>query len=85
MLEGKTSTGFKYRIEDEVLSNYELLDTISEIENNPLMIPKLVNMLLGTEQKKALMEHLRDEKGFVPTEAVSKELADIFQAKQIKN
>lgn len=85
MLKGKTKSGFAFEISDDALNNYELLDIISEVDTNPLLVPKLINMLLGADQKKALIDHVRDDKGMVPTSAVSAELADIFQANKVKN
>ena len=85
MLKGKTKSGFKFEVSDTALNNYELLEVISEVDSNPVLIPKVVNMLLGNEQKAALIEHLRSEDGVVPVDAMSAELIEIFQSGKIKN
>lgn len=54
-MKGKTSTGFEFDIEDERLDDMELVDIMAEIDENPLLMPKLCKMLLGEEQKKDCM------------------------------
>ena len=68
-MKGKTSTGFEFDIEDERLDDMELVDIMAEIDENPLLMPKLCKMLLGEEQKKRLYDHLRSDDGRVPIEA----------------
>lgn len=85
MLKGKTETGFSYEVSDESLNDYELVEVLAEVDTNPLLLPKLVDKLLGKEQKKKLLDHLRTEDGKVPIDAVSAEIMDIFQNGKIKN
>lgn len=86
MLTGKTKSGFKYEISEERLNNYELLESISEIEENPMVLPKVVKGLLGKEQHDALKDHLRNEDGVVQLEILGKEVEEIFQShNQTKN
>ncbi|WP_125767359.1 hypothetical protein [Lapidilactobacillus wuchangensis] len=79
MLKGKTKSGFVYQIADARLQNYELVEKISAYEDNPLELPKVVNLLLGEEQTKKLKDHLRTKDGLVPVDAIGKEIAEIFQ------
>lgn len=85
MLKGKTETGFSYEVSDESLNDYELVEVLAEVDTNPLLLPKLVDKLLGKEQKKKLLDHLRTEDGKVPIDAISAEIKDIFQNGKIKN
>ena len=85
MIKGVLKNGFKFAIEKERLENYELIETLSELDDNPLMLPKAVNLLLGQEQSKRLKDCVRDEKGFVPTEKLTSCIFEIFQTKQLKN
>jgi len=78
MIQGKTKTGFKFKIEDAVLNDYELLELFAEVDENPLLVPKLVKMILGVEQKNALIEHVRNDKGVAPADKISTELEDIL-------
>ena len=77
-MKGKTSTGFEFDIEDERLDDMELVDIMAEIDENPLLMPKLCKMLLGEEQKKRLYDHLRSEDGRVPIEATTNAIQEIF-------
>ncbi|MPM49077.1 hypothetical protein SDC9_95805 [bioreactor metagenome] len=79
MIKGKTKSGFLYELDKERLNNYELLEAIGELEENPLVLSSVVNLLLGKEQTKKLKDHLRTENGIVPTEKMSEEITEIFQ------
>ena len=79
-MKGKTSTGFECDIEDERLDDMELVDIMAEIDENPLLMPKLCKMLLGEEQKKRLYDHLRSEDGRVPIEATTNAIQEIFNS-----
>ena len=86
MIKGKTKSGFKYEISDENLDNYELIEVMAEIDSNVLLLPKLLLMLLGDEQKKALLNHVRTKDGRVPAATLQAEIMDIFQNHQpVKN
>lgn len=85
MLKGELKSGFKFEIEDSRLNNFELLEVLSEVDANPLLLPKLLKMLLGDEQKKALLDHLRDKNGMVPSKGVSEAVMEIFQTEKVKN
>ncbi|OFI49523.1 hypothetical protein BG261_02790 [Floricoccus tropicus] len=83
-IKGKTKTGFAYKVPEENLNNYELLELISEIETNPLVASTVMRMLLGSEQTKKLKEHVRDENGIVAADKMMEEFQDIFQGPEIK-
>ena len=85
MLKGKTKSGFEFEVEDEQLNNFELIEVLADVDVNPLLLPKLVKMLLGNDQKNRLLDHLRTEKGIVPLDAISTEIMEIFQSGQAKN
>lgn len=86
MIEGKTSSGFEYAIPEENLNNYELVEALSEVEENPLLISKVVKLLLGDEQAKKLKDHLRTKTGIVPMDKMSDEIMEIFESqKDTKN
>lgn len=85
MTKGITKTGFKFTLLDEVLDDMELLELVSEVDDNPLLLPKLIERLLGRKQKKRLYDHCRDEKGRVSSTRVSNELEEIFSKTKVKN
>ena len=78
MLKGKTSSGFEFAIQKNTLDNYELVEALGDIDTNPFVLTKVVNLLLGKEQKEQLKEHVRDEEGIVTTTALMAEIEDIF-------
>lgn len=81
MITGKTKTGFAFSLPESTLDNMELLDAVAETdEGNPLAVSRLCLQLLGKAQRKQLYDHLRDEKGRVPAQAVSRELVEILEA-----
>lgn len=91
MIEGRTKSGFKFKVDERVTSDWRVLSSISKAESDNLTeqvigITELVSVLLGNNEK-ALMEHIKKKNdGFVPTEAVTSELADILKAtKELKN
>lgn len=86
MIKGKTSTGFEYKISKARLENYELMELLGELENNSLVLPRVVISLLGKEQTAKLKDHLREKDGTVNTEKMTNELQDIFESQQdLKN
>ena len=80
MISGKTKSGFKFKISKARLENYELIESLSEVDENPLLLPKTVNLLLGKEQAIKLKDHLRDNEGLVPTDKLTDEIMEIFQS-----
>lgn len=78
MIKGKTKTGFQFKIEKSVLNDYELLELFAEVDENPLLVPKLVKMILGEEQKNKLIEHVRDENGKAAVDKIAIELESIL-------
>lgn len=84
MLKGTTKSGFKFEIEDKRLNNYELLEAISEVEESPLALPRVIKLLLGDNKAKALKNHTRDDEGFVSSEKLSAEIMEIFESQTLK-
>lgn len=86
MLKGTTKSGFRYEITAERLNNFELVEILSEVDENPLLLPKVLNLLLGERQSKNLKNYLRDEEGLVSTDKIRETIEDIFAAQnKIKN
>ncbi len=80
---GTTKTGFPFDISMERMENYEVVETIAEIDENPLVLPRLLKLLLG-DQVAALKDHVRDEYGMVPTQKLMDEVRDIFESQNVK-
>lgn len=84
IIPGKTKSGFKYQIQKEQVENYEFIELIGEVEENPAIFPKVFKMLLGKEQVDTLKDHLRTEDGFVPAEAMIVEFQEIMKNPKLK-
>ena len=87
MIKGKTSSGFEFEISEDVANDYELVENLGELEDNPLILGKIVNQILGKEQTARRTDHVRKEKGIVPTDRMTQEIIEIFQnsGEEIKN
>ena len=72
--------GFKINLDENVFDDFELVELYAKVAKNPIWIGDLTEKLLGAEQKKALIEHLRDENGKVHTSAVMNALKEIEEA-----
>jgi hypothetical protein len=82
MIEGKTSTGFVYKIHDDVLDDMELLDALVDMDNGDMSSYRYaIKALLGEEQRKALYEHVRDKKtGRVSAKKVFEAFAEVLNS-----
>lgn len=85
-MKGKTSKGFGYEIKEETLDNMELVECMAEVDENPLLFPKVCKMILGEEQKKALYDFYRTDDGRVPIDDISNAIQEIFESSdEVKN
>ena len=81
----KTATGFEADIDDSVIDDMELFDSIAALQGGDVMaIPTVISKLAG-DNKKALYDHCRLENGRVPTQAVVAEITDILTELNGKN
>lgn len=85
LINGKTKSGFKYQIQKERVEDYEFIELIGEVEENPTLMPKVLKMLFGKEQTEKLKEHLRTEEGFVPTAKMFEEFVEVLNDPKLKN
>lgn len=87
VIKGETSTGFSFSIPKQNLDNMELVEAMSGASgSDPLQMPKVLDLLLGKEEKKSLYDHVREKDGRVPIKKISDELVDIFNSsKETKN
>ena len=86
MIEGITPGGFKYKLEDEVIDDMELLEGLIALDNvNYNRLPETIVALLGEKQKTALYEHCRNKKTKrVSAKQVMETVGEIFKAIQNK-
>lgn len=79
MIKGKTSSGFEFSISKDVKNDYELIENLGELEDNPLILGKIVTQILGKKQTAQLKDHIRNENGIVPTNIMTQEIIEIFK------
>lgn len=81
MIKGITSTGFEFELEEDVLDDYELLEILTKVdEGNYGLVTKMVDILLGEEQKELLKNHIRAKSGRVSAKKMMEEVSEIFQS-----
>lgn len=80
VIEGKTTTGFAFRIDPEALNDMELLEAIGEVEDNPIRLPAVIEGVLGKDQKKAFYDFHRMESGRVPIDVISGAFVEILSS-----
>lgn len=83
MIEGKTRTGFKYKIDERVAKDWRLLDSIRKSTSNDNMeqiaaMSSMIEILLGKD-KDRFMEHIEKKNdGYLPIDAIVADLLDII-------
>ena len=78
-MKGKTTSGFEFEISKDVVNDYELVENLAELEDNPLILAKVIKQILGADQTEKLKNHVRNENGIVPTDKMTQEIIEIFQ------
>lgn len=80
VIKGITKSGFSFEIDEDTLNDAELLEELISLDKgDATKYPEVVKMILGEDQKKALYDHIRNEKGRVPLDKLSNEIIEIFQ------
>ncbi|MDT3393470.1 MAG: hypothetical protein LIR10_02710 [Bacillota bacterium] len=81
-LEGTTKSGFKFEISKERAENYELLEALSDLDDNTMALPRVIKLLLGEDGAKRLKDHVRTKDGMVPPQAMTEEIEQIMKSKK---
>ena len=80
MIKGTLKSGFEFEYDETQLDDMRFLDDLAAIEENPLVVSRVIEKMLGKKQKEALYKHLEDENGRVPTEAFGKAVEEILES-----
>lgn len=80
MIKGTLKSGFDFEISEAVFDDFELIELYAAVNKNPIYLGALAEKLLGKDQKKALVEHLRGEDGIVHTTDMMNALSEIEEA-----
>lgn len=85
----KTSTGFKYKIDERVKTDWEFVKTYQQLQRDPSNIEimeKLFCLLLTDKGFENLKKHIAKlNGGFLPMEALVNEFKEIIRNNTVKN
>lgn len=83
MVEGKTRSGFKFKVDERIGKDWRVISAISLAESEDATeqikgTTDLVKLVVGSNEKK-LIEHIaKKNDGYVPVSAITDELVDIL-------
>lgn len=79
MREGKLSNGFQYKMKEDNLNNWELMEIMDEFEENPTRIVRIAKMLLDEDNYKALKQSCTVD-GIVQTDQMITLIFELLEA-----
>lgn len=88
MVEGKTKSGFKFKVNENIFRDWDFLTLSDTINNgNATMenVNKLISMVLGEKGFDSLKDHIRKKLGVADYDAVKNEFKEICENTKIKN
>lgn len=80
MVKGTTETGFKFEIDPDVIRDMEFIELLAEAMEDGSKLPAVLVSALGKSQKKALYDHVRNDKGRVMLDDINREFLEILGA-----
>lgn len=78
MRRGTTESGFEFEIDEEDLDDMRFIELMAQAQTDPLVLPDVIERMLGKEGKEALYEHVQDEKGRVRTGDIDRIVGEIM-------
>lgn len=79
-MRGTTESGFEFEVKEEALNDWELVEYMDDMEENPQHIIRVAKKLLGKEQYEQMKEHCREENGIVNFRNMTAEIIDILHS-----
>jgi hypothetical protein len=85
----KTTSGFEYKIDERIKTDWDFLETTRTLQDNPTditLMKKLFIMLIGEEGFERLKKHIKNgNDGYCPVDVLSQEFTEMIQSNsQIK-
>ncbi len=78
---GTTTSGFNWEIQDDTLDDYEMLEILHKIDEGEYgLIPEMVDLFLGEEQRESLKNHIRTKEKKVSASGMLSEVMEIFKS-----
>lgn len=79
MIKGTTKAGFEYEIDMANIEEMGFIEDLAEAdEGNPVALVRVLNKMLGKEQKERMYECYRDKDGRVPSETIKDVIGEMF-------
>lgn len=78
MTKGTLDNGFEFAIDENRIDDMRFLEDLAAMDENPLLMPKVIERMLGKEQKEALYKHLEKE-GRVSIGDFSAAVSEMFE------
>lgn len=88
MTEGKTKSGFKFKINETIFKDWDFLTLTDAIRNDGATmseVNKLITMVLGEKGFESLKEHVRKKLGYADHTMIENEFKEICSSAQVKN
>lgn len=80
MIEGKTKSGFRFKLDEKKLDDMEILEYLAEVDDDLTQLPTLLKLFLGEEQKKKLYSFVKKSEGHVSISKTYEILMEIFSS-----
>lgn len=85
MTKGTLDSGFEFEIDETRLDDMRFLEDLAAMDENPLLMPRVIERMLGKEQKERLYTHLEKD-GKVSIADFSAAISEIFEkSSKLKN
>lgn len=78
MIQGKTSDGFEYSIDERVLDDMRLIYKLKETGKDPTGLCDVVDMVLGEDQRDRLFAFIEKEAGYASAKRICKAIGEIL-------
>ncbi len=79
MLKGKTENGFEFELDDEVLDDWELLESLREVDRgNEEYIIDAAKLLLGEKQYEDLKTFIKNKYGKIKASIMAMEVVNVL-------
>lgn len=92
MVSGVTKSGFKYKVNEEIRTDWRFVKAIADADSadESRMLAgatRMVTLLLGEKGEAELERHVAQENGIIPTQKIIEEVRDILNGigEELKN
>lgn len=88
MVEGKTKSGFKFKINENIFRDWDFITLSESIKNNGASmrdVNSLIIMVLGEKGFDSLKDHVRKKLGYADYVQIETEFKEICSNVQVKN